>query len=111
MACVKLGITEYVDCAHHLPGHPKCGRPHGHTYKVDVQIEGEVKGGMVLDFAELRAAVRGVLASYDHGCWNDVLDYPSVEKICELLHTKLQEALHYPLQVRVWEGEDKWAEI
>jgi hypothetical protein len=29
---MKLGITEFIDCAHFLPGHPKCGQLHGHTY-------------------------------------------------------------------------------
>jgi len=28
---MRLGITEYIDCAHFLPGHPKCGQIHGHT--------------------------------------------------------------------------------
>src|SRR2546425_417823 len=35
---MRLGITEYIDAAHHLPGHEKCGRLHGHTYQVDVTI-------------------------------------------------------------------------
>ncbi|MBI4415972.1 MAG: 6-carboxytetrahydropterin synthase, partial [Euryarchaeota archaeon] len=46
---MRLGITEYIDCAHHLPGHPKCGQLHGHTYQVDVSIEGDHQGGMLLD--------------------------------------------------------------
>ena len=41
---MKLGITEYIDCAHYLPSHDKCGRLHGHTYTMDVIIEGEKKG-------------------------------------------------------------------
>ena len=55
---MKLGITEYIDCAHHLPGHSKCGRLHGHTYTIDVVIEGEKKGGMIVDFADLKTAVK-----------------------------------------------------
>jgi len=42
---MKLGVTEYIDCAHHLPGHERCGSLHGHTYQVDVFIEGDHKGG------------------------------------------------------------------
>ena len=38
---MRLGITEYIDCAHFLPGHPKCGQVHGHTYRVDVTSEGQ----------------------------------------------------------------------
>jgi 6-pyruvoyltetrahydropterin/6-carboxytetrahydropterin synthase len=66
---------------------------------------------MVMDFADLKAAVRAVLADYDHGHWNDVLDYPSVENICALLHRRLSDALAFPLTLRVYEGHGKFAEM
>jgi len=108
---MKLGITEYIDCAHHLPGHERCGSMHGHTYQVDVHIEGDPKGGMILDFAEIKKKARAVLAEYDHKDWNDVLAYPTVENICDLLHKRLMDALRLPVHVRVWEGHGKWAEL
>jgi 6-pyruvoyltetrahydropterin/6-carboxytetrahydropterin synthase len=108
---MRLGITEFVDCAHFLPGHEKCGQIHGHTYKVEVIIEGEAKGGMVVDFAELRAETRQVLSRYDHRNWNDFLDFPSVENICELLRRQLEDRIRFPFVIRVWEGHGKWAEM
>lgn len=108
---MKLGITEYIDCAHHLVGHKKCGSPHGHTYRVDVSLESEHKGGMIIDFAEFKDQVRSVLAKYDHRDWNIILEVPTVENICELLHKELSSRVKYTLQVRVWEGHDKWAEL
>jgi 6-pyruvoyltetrahydropterin/6-carboxytetrahydropterin synthase len=108
---MRLGITEYIDCAHFLPAHPKCGQIHGHTYKVEVIIEGEKSGGMVVDFNDLKAQTRAVLQRYDHRNWNDFLDYPSVENICELLARQLRERLAFPFAIRVWEGHGKWAEI
>ena len=108
---MKLGITEYIDCAHYLPSHDKCGRLHGHTYTIDVIIEGEKKGGMVVDFADLKRTVNNILAEYDHRSLNDFLEYPSVENICELLSEKLKERLRFPFTLRVWEGHGKWAEI
>ena len=108
---MRLGISEFIDCAHFLPGHPKCGQLHGHTYKVDVTIEGEQKGGMVIDFNELKARTREVLQRYDHRNWNDVLEFPSVENICALLTQQLREAVPFPLTLRVWEGHGKWAEM
>lgn len=108
---MKLGITEYIDCAHYLPDHSKCGRLHGHTYTVDVVIEGEKKGGMVIDFADLKTSVKDVLGLYDHRNFNDFLDYPSVENICELISQKLAERLHYSFTLRVWEGHGKYAEL
>ena len=108
---MKLGITEYIDCAHHLPGHEKCGRLHGHTYKIDVVIEGEKRGGMILDFADLKSIVRSVLAEYDHRDFNEFLDYPSVENICELLAERILGKLPYRFTIRVWEGHGKYAEL
>ncbi|MFQ5838227.1 MAG: 6-pyruvoyl tetrahydropterin synthase family protein [Thermoplasmata archaeon] len=107
---MRLGIVEYMDCAHFLPGHSKCGSLHGHTYKVEVIIEGEKKGGMVVDFADLKVKVRKVLMEYDHRALNDFLEYPSVENICEMLSSRLKEGLPFPFLIRVWEGEGKWAE-
>jgi 6-pyruvoyltetrahydropterin/6-carboxytetrahydropterin synthase len=108
---MKLGIVEYIDCAHFLPDHPKCGSIHGHTYKLEIVVEGELKDGMLLDFKDLKGQVREVLGAYDHRHWNDVLDYPSVENICQLLHARLRERLTLAFTLRVWEGEGKWAEL
>lgn len=76
---MKLGYIEYMDCAHFLPGHAKCGTNHGHTYKVEVIISGENKTGMILDFGDMKTIIRNVLAEYDHKSLNDFLEYPSVE--------------------------------
>jgi 6-pyruvoyltetrahydropterin/6-carboxytetrahydropterin synthase len=108
---MKLGIIDHIDCAHFLPGHPKCGTLHGHTYRVEVAIDGQPRDGMILDFADLKSSVRNVLSEYDHRNWNDFLDYPSVENICELLHGKLTPRLPFRFTLRVWEGHGKWAEL
>ena len=108
---MRIGITEYIDCAHFLPGHAKCGNVHGHTYRVDVTIEGDHRGGMILDFADLKAQTREVLQRYDNRHWNDVLEFPTVENICVLLSEQLRERIKFPLVIRVWEGSGKWAEL
>jgi 6-pyruvoyltetrahydropterin/6-carboxytetrahydropterin synthase len=108
---MKIGIIDHIDCAHFLPGHPKCGKPHGHTYKVECVIEGDLNQGMVMDFADLKQSLRSVLQQYDHKSWNDFLEYPSVENICSLLHQDLRKAVSWPCTLRVWEGDGKWAEL
>ena len=108
---MRLGVTEFIDSAHFLPGHSKCGQVHGHTYKVEVVVEGEMKGGMLVDFADLRTQIREVFSRYDHHNWNDFLEYPSVENICDLLSRQLKERLRFPFVIRVYEGQGKWAEI
>ena len=108
---MKFGITDHIDCAHYLPGHPKCGQLHGHTYKIEMIIEGE-KGadGMVVDFDRIKADLGSVLGEYDHRSLNDFLEYPSVENLCELLRAGLEKRMQYPFTLRVWEGVGKWAE-
>jgi 6-pyruvoyltetrahydropterin/6-carboxytetrahydropterin synthase len=108
---MKLGITEYIDCAHFLPDHSKCGRLHGHTYTIDVIIEGENRTGMIVDFGDLKGTLREILAEYDHRSLNDFLEYPSVENICELLAGRIGERLPYNFTIRVWEGHGKYAEL
>jgi 6-pyruvoyltetrahydropterin/6-carboxytetrahydropterin synthase len=108
---MKLGVIEYIDCAHFLPGHEKCGRLHGHTYRVEVIIEGENKSGMIMDFAELKSSLRQTLGNYDHHSFNEFLEYPSVENICEMIKGRLAERVPFPFTLRVWEGQGKWAEL
>src|SRR3989475_12649708 len=93
---MKLGVTEYIDCAHHLPGHERCGSLHGHTDQVDVFIEGEHKGGMLLDFADIKKALRAILAHYDHKAWNPFLEDPTVENICDPISKRPQEKVKFP---------------
>ena len=41
---MKLGVSTDFSAAHSLPRHPgKCKNLHGHTYKVEVVVEGERK--------------------------------------------------------------------
>lgn len=108
---MKLGIVEHIDCAHRLPGHERCGSVHGHTYKIELVIEGQVKGGMVVDFTDLRKILRAALDRYDHQSLNDFLAYPSVENVCQMIGEELSRTLTFPFSLRVWEGKGKWAEL
>lgn len=107
---MRLGIIEHIDSAHFLPRHESCGRMHGHTYRIEVTIEGEKKQGIIVDFSELKAIVREVLRDYDHCTLNDILEYPSCENLCESIYSRLEEKLSFPFTLRVWEGENKWVE-
>jgi len=112
MTKMKLGIIDYIDSAHYLPGHETCGIVHGHTYKIEVVIEGEKKeNGMVMDFYDIKKIIKDVLKEYDHKLLNDIISYPSAENICEHICSKLSARFDFPVMVRVWEGEGKWCEI
>ncbi len=108
---MKLGYIEHIDCAHYLTGHKKCGTLHGHTYKIELIIEGDPRDGMIIDFADLKSTLRETLAEYDHRCWNDFIDYPTVENIALLLQKRFRERISFPFTLRVWEGEGKWCEL
>lgn len=109
---MRVGIREHFDSMHALPGHPKCGVPHGHTYTVELAVEGPVVDGMVIDFDVMKKGLRTLLETWDHTDLNGLLPYPSCENIAKELHARLREKI--PVQkmtIRVWEGEGKWAEF
>lgn len=66
--------------------HGKCENLHGHNYKVYAHVRGDRldEGGMLLDFTELKGALRKVCGQLDHKNLND-FDYfmqnPSAERI------------------------------
>ena len=108
---MKVGVIEHFDSMHLLPGHPKCGVPHGHTYRVEVTVDGPVTNGMVIDFDVLKSNLREMLKQYDHVDLNKIIPYPSCENISMELLKKLKERVPgYTMAIRVWEGEGKWAE-
>jgi 6-pyruvoyltetrahydropterin/6-carboxytetrahydropterin synthase len=53
--------------SHIIPGHAKCGRLHGHGYILHLVLYGEkAADGMVMDFVELKMALRNVVEELDH---------------------------------------------
>src|SRR5258706_6108699 len=109
---MKVGVMDHFDSMHLLPGHKKCGVPHGHTYKVEVMVEGPVVNGMVIDFDVLKRNLRELLKTFDHVDLNTLFDFPSCEIIAAEIHKRLKALLsNQTLTVRIWEGEGKWAEM
>ncbi len=108
-----VGVSETFDSAHYLPNHPKCGKVHGHTYKVEVEVEGELKDGMVIDFEDIKAILKDVVAKFDHRLINDFMENPTCENICLAIFNEIKDRLKdlKVIRVRVYENPDKWAEI
>ncbi len=108
---MKVGVIEHFDSMHRLPGHPKCGTPHGHTYRVEVTVESPVKDGMVIDFDVLKRELRDLLKRYDHTDLNEIVAMPTCENLAQELHRELKDRVSAEhLTIRLWEGEGKWAE-
>lgn len=69
----------------------KCENLHGHNYKVYAHVRGEKlnEGGMLMDFTQLKGALRTVCKSIDHTNLNDleVFDQnPSAERIAMFIY-------------------------
>lgn len=65
------------EAAHRLPHVPeghKCGRLHGHSFMVRLEVTGEVDPhtGWVMDFAELKAVFSPIWERLDHHYLNDI---------------------------------------
>jgi len=108
---MKIGIVETIDSGHHLPGHEACGKPHGHTYTIEIILEGENKNGMIMDFNLVKKQAKEILKKYDHVVFNDFIPYPSCENICETIYKELKASLPMVASLKVWEGKGKWAEV
>ena len=98
------------EAAHRLPHVPdghKCGRLHGHSYRVAVYVEGRVgeTTGWVSDFSELSAAMKPLLAQLDHYYLNDVegLENPTSEVLARWIWERLRDRLPEISQVLVHE--------
>jgi 6-pyruvoyltetrahydropterin/6-carboxytetrahydropterin synthase len=94
---VELSKTFRFEAAHRLPNVPadhKCYRMHGHSFAVDVVLEGELdeRMGWLVDYADITAVVEPILLDeLDHRALNDVpgLDNPTSERLCEWLWKRL----------------------
>lgn len=52
--------------AHFIPSIEKCSRLHGHDYAVDLELEGEPKEGILIDYGVVKSAIRGLVDTFDH---------------------------------------------
>jgi 6-pyruvoyltetrahydropterin/6-carboxytetrahydropterin synthase len=109
----RIGRTYRFESAHYLPlvpdGH-KCKNLHGHNYRVEIIVQGEVDcRGFVKDFAEVDAEVVPLLRILDHRLLNDVegLENPTAEIIANWFLARIVGCE----RVRVYENDDCWAEV
>jgi len=110
---MRLCREFYFDAAHFLPDYRgKCESLHGHTYKLEVTIDGPVKkDGMVMDFTKLKDVVESeVLERLDHQGLNKLFKNPTAERITEWIWKRLEKKLSLS-SIRLWEGEGKWVEL
>ncbi len=107
---VRLVKAFDFEAAHWLPTFPeghKCRRLHGHSFKVEVIVEGEVDAakGYLVDYGDITKAVAPVRAMLDHYCLNEIegLSNPTSEMIAQWVWSRLSPALPMLSEVIVHE--------
>src|SRR4030095_6735024 len=114
----EVMIQMSFSAAHYLRNYVgKCANLHGHNYKVEVHVRGQKLNeiGMLIDFADLKAATRKVVDHLDH---RNINDLPPFDK--EINSTAEEIAAYFlrevgaqfnndriqVYKVRVWETEN-----
>jgi 6-pyruvoyltetrahydropterin/6-carboxytetrahydropterin synthase len=113
---MKITQAFTFEAAHRLPNVPpehRCHRMHGHSYRVELTLEGAVdaQSGFVVDFFDVEAAFGPLLARLDHYCLNDIegLENPTAEHIAMWIWTGIKEPLPQLANVTVYETPMSWA--
>lgn len=123
-----VGIKDLdFDAAHYTSGiEGKCKNLHGHTFRVEVEVYGEIesKSGMVIDFLVLKKIIKEILSDYDHkiivprkdldkirieGPFNiefKVIEYPeaTTEYIALDIAKRIYDKIGNPVIVKLYEG-------
>ncbi len=88
------------ESAHRLPHVPdghKCGRLHGHSYRVQVHVTGPVgeQSGWIMDFDAIRERFVPLHAQLDHRYLNEIagLENPTSENLARWIWDKLKPTL------------------
>ncbi|HEY7122409.1 MAG TPA: 6-carboxytetrahydropterin synthase QueD [Ktedonobacterales bacterium] len=98
------------EAAHRLPNVPvghKCRRLHGHSFRVEIHVRGEVdqETGWVMDFADLKRAFQPLYDQLDHNYLNEIegLENPTSEVLARWVWQRLRPSLPGLSQVLVRE--------
>ncbi len=107
---VTLSKSFGFEAAHFLPGAPeahRCRRLHGHSFRFEVEVRGEVhpSAGWFLDYGEMSARVRPLVDELDHTLLNAVpgLENPTAEHLAAWIWERLQGGLPGLHRVSVFE--------
>ena len=98
------------EAAHHLPHVPqdhKCRRLHGHSFRCEIAVRGEVdeEMGWFIDYAEISAAFAPILNSLDHYYLNEIqgLQNPTSENLARWIWQRLEGKLPGLFRVTIYE--------
>lgn len=85
------------EAAHRLPQVPpdhKCARLHGHSFRITIQIQGNVdpQKGWIVDFSEIDKAWQPLHQQLDHRLLNDIegLENPTSEILAQWIFHRFE---------------------
>jgi 6-pyruvoyltetrahydropterin/6-carboxytetrahydropterin synthase len=97
---VRLIRSFGFEAAHWLPTFPeghKCRRLHGHSYQVEIVVEGDVppESGYLIDYGDIQKAIDPVHKQLDHHCLNEIegLENPTSEVLADWMWQRLAPGL------------------
>ncbi|MDY7565542.1 6-carboxytetrahydropterin synthase QueD [Pseudomonas sp. RTC3] len=98
------------ESAHRLPHVPeghKCGRLHGHSFRVAIYLAGKVDPhtGWIRDFSEIKAIFKPLYERLDHNYLNDIpgLENPTSEVLAKWIWDQLKPLLPELSAIRIHE--------
>ena len=98
------------EAAHQLLSAPedhKCSRIHGHSFRVEIAVEGEVdpQRGWIYDHAEISKAVDPLIQQLDHSFLNEIpgLETPTIEVLAAWFWKRLKSLLPGLVEITVHE--------
>lgn len=107
----ELMVEDTFSAAHQLKGYKgRCENLHGHTFKVQVFMEGDKlkPEGYLVDFKDMKDALKKVLDELDHSYLNDLPYFkelnPTAESLAKLIYEKLHPLAPELKKVTVWES-------
>lgn len=110
---VRLVHEFRFEAAHLLPNVPeghKCRRLHGHSFKIEVGIQGPVdpKTGWFIDYGEIYAVWQPLHDRLDHNYLNDLpgLENPTSENLAKWIWDQMKPKLPALTQITVFETCD-----
>ncbi|MBV8206423.1 MAG: 6-carboxytetrahydropterin synthase QueD [Acidobacteria bacterium] len=104
----RITVEDTFAAGHYLRNYRgKCENPHGHNYRVRVTLEGEFLdgAGLLLDFKDLKEALKPAVDRLDHQMINDLEPFdsvnPSAENLARYFYERIGEGLRRTTNGRV----------